>query len=130
MAVISDVLTDSAGPRAHRHQGPENNGYDAAVADSSIRRIDEVYTHIYTFPMSSRAKLFQNGGSQAVRLPKECRFPENDNEVIARREGRRVILEPVDEWPADFVQSLGAWKGVIPRPKQQGLRKLKDPFGS
>ena len=76
----------------------------------------------------TRAKLFQNGGSQAVRLPKEYRFPANENEVLVRREGRRVILEPVDAWPADFVSTLGAWKGKIPRPKQRSLRSLRDPF--
>jgi hypothetical protein len=41
-----------------------------------------------------------------------------------------VILEPVDEWPAEFVRALGAWKGTIPRPKQRGLSKLRDPFES
>lgn len=40
-----------------------------------------------------RAKLFWNGRSQAVRLPKEFRF-EGD-EVEIRREGESVILEPV-----------------------------------
>ncbi len=38
------------------------------------------------------AKLFKNGNSQAVRLPKEFRF-EGD-EVLIRREGRKVIIEP------------------------------------
>ena len=42
---------------------------------------------------AARAKLFQKEGSQAVRLPKECRFPEDQTEVTVRREGRRVILE-------------------------------------
>ena len=40
-----------------------------------------------------RAKLFWNGRSQAVRLPKEFRF-EGD-EVEIRREAEAVILEPV-----------------------------------
>jgi len=37
------------------------------------------------------AKLFKNGSSQAVRLPKEFRF-EGD-EVIIYREGARVIIQ-------------------------------------
>lgn len=37
-----------------------------------------------------KAKLFQNGRSQAVRLPAECRF-EGD-EVYIRRVGDEVIL--------------------------------------
>ncbi len=39
------------------------------------------------------AKLFRNGRSQAVRLPREFRF-EGD-QVRVRRVGRGVILEPV-----------------------------------
>lgn len=75
----------------------------------------------------TRAKLFQNGGSQAVRLPKECRFAAQ-GEVLVRREGRRVILEAADEWPDKFRACLGAWRGKIPRPKQQSVRDLRDPF--
>jgi antitoxin VapB len=41
----------------------------------------------------ARAKLFQHGGSQAVRLPKAFRF--EGNEVTVRRDGDAVILEPV-----------------------------------
>jgi antitoxin VapB len=64
-----------------------------------------------------RAKVFQSGGSQAVKLPKEYQLPAG--EVLVRREGRRVILEPVDEWPASFRACLGAWHEEIPRPKQR-----------
>ena len=77
--------------------------------------------------MTTRAKLFQNGGSQAVRLPRSCRFPEQ-GEVLVRREGRRVILEPVDEWPASFERCLGAWPEEIERPRAERASKLKDPF--
>lgn len=41
----------------------------------------------------ARAKLFMHGGSQAVRLPKAFRF--EGAEVIIRKEGDQVILEPV-----------------------------------
>ena len=44
--------------------------------------------------IEARAKLFQNGGSQAVRLPKACRFPDTEVEVLVRREGRRVASNP------------------------------------
>jgi antitoxin VapB len=76
---------------------------------------------------AARAKLFQNGGSQAVRLPKECRFA-TQGEVLVRREGRRVILEAADEWSDAFRACLGAWPGKIPRPHQKRLRDLRDPF--
>jgi antitoxin VapB len=76
--------------------------------------------------MVYRAKVVRNGGSQAVRLPKECQF-EDQGEVVAKKEGRQVILEPLDEWPPDFLDCLGglgrvdrgsesAAAGVTPRP--------------
>ncbi len=39
------------------------------------------------------ARLFTNGASQAVRLPKEFRMP--GSEVRIWKEGERVVLEPV-----------------------------------
>ena len=38
------------------------------------------------------ARIFTNGGSQAVRLPKSCRF--TDNEVFINHVGNVVILYP------------------------------------
>ena len=76
---------------------------------------------------TTRAKLFQNGGSQAVRLPKDCRFVAQ-REVLVRREGRRVILEATDEWSEAFRACLGSWSGAIPRPKQRKVTQLRNPF--
>jgi antitoxin VapB len=78
--------------------------------------------------VAERAKIFQNGGSQAVRLPKSCRFSDELDEVIVRRRGRQVILEPADEWSAEFLACLGAWKEDIPRPPARSVRSRKDPF--
>jgi antitoxin VapB len=44
-------------------------------------------------PKADTAKLFQNGRSQAVRLPKEFRF-EGDR-VRIRRVAQGVLLEPL-----------------------------------
>ncbi|WP_322995809.1 type II toxin-antitoxin system VapB family antitoxin [Castellaniella sp.] len=44
--------------------------------------------------MSSLAKIFMSGRSQAVRLPKDLRF--NCDTVIARRLGNGVLLLPTD----------------------------------
>ena len=47
------------------------------------------------------AKLFKNGNSQAVRLPKRFRF--SGNEVKIFKKGHQVILEPIDEtWDSMF----------------------------
>ncbi len=59
------------------------------------------------------AKLFKNGESQAVRLPKEFRFA--GEEVFIKRAGNAVVLFPkakswdvllesLDRFPADFMQ--------------------------
>lgn len=59
------------------------------------------------------AKLFQNGSSQAVRLPKEFRIPGTEVKIYKR--GNQVILEPIEtswdslfdslsEFPDDFMQ--------------------------
>ncbi|MCP4750142.1 MAG: AbrB/MazE/SpoVT family DNA-binding domain-containing protein [Proteobacteria bacterium] len=52
--------------------------------------------------MEAIAKLFKNGRSQAVRLPKQFRF--EGEEVKVRKEGNKVILEPLDkdEWADGF----------------------------
>jgi virulence-associated protein VagC len=80
--------------------------------------------------MSERAKIFRNGGSQAVRLPKSCRFRDDEREVIVRRVGKQVILEPADEWSSEFLACLGAWKHEIPRPPGRRVRSRKNPFGA
>jgi antitoxin VapB len=43
--------------------------------------------------MTQRAKVFQSGNSQAVRLPREFRFDVEELEIT--REGDAVILRPV-----------------------------------
>ena len=56
--------------------------------------------------VKDRASLFQNGGSQAVRLPKAYRF--EGTHVIVRREGSAVILEPMEPatWPEGHWERL------------------------
>jgi antitoxin VapB len=78
--------------------------------------------------MAHRTKLFRNGGSQAVRLPRDCRFPDAQQEVVVRREGRRVVIEPLDTWPVEFLACIGAWHEDIARPKQAATMKVRDPF--
>lgn len=55
-------------------------------------------------PETSIAKLFRNGRSQAVRLPREFRF--EGSQVRVRRLAEGVLLEPLiadtDEWFAEI----------------------------
>lgn len=65
------------------------------------------------------ARLFQNGRSQAVRLPKEFRLP--GDRVRVSRVGRGVLLEPIDfdvaEWFATL-DSFGA-EEFMPEGREQ-----------
>jgi antitoxin VapB len=70
---------------------------------------------------SKRAKVFWTGRSQAVRLPQEFRF--HTDTVLVHREGERVILEPADEWPTDYVESFTGVAADFTRPHQGKLEK-------
>ena len=53
------------------------------------------------------AKLFQNGGSQAVRLPKDCQFSGTD--VLIQRVGESIILFPKDKRWETFLHGLNSF---------------------
>jgi antitoxin VapB len=79
---------------------------------------------------SVRAKLFANGRSQAVRLPKEFRLP--GSEVLIHREGDRVILEPVKDiardakgWPVDLWKWLDQSHEPFPDPEPMPVALLE-----
>jgi antitoxin VapB len=83
---------------------------------------------IYIFKglVMKTAKLFQNGQSQAVRLPKEFRF--EGNKVIINRSGNTVVLIPanhswevlatsLDKFISDFMDNHN-------QPEQQSREDL------
>ena len=69
--------------------------------------------------MATTAKLFKNGRSQALRLPREFRF-EGD-QVRVRRAGRGVLVEPmftdVSRWFAEMDRL--ATEPFMPEGRQQ-----------
>ena len=74
----------------------------------NTKPVDIVYIAVYTIYQEMiavmKAKLFENGRSQAVRLPKECRF--DGEEVIVNKIGDIVLLIPQDNKWAGFLSSL------------------------
>ncbi|MDR2990523.1 MAG: type II toxin-antitoxin system VapB family antitoxin [Burkholderiaceae bacterium] len=60
------------------------------------------------------AKVFMNGRSQAVRLPKEFRF--DTDEVTVERQGEGVVLRPRhrtrEQWWAQLQKVLGQFEGM------------------
>ena len=86
-----------------------------------------VYTTIYTNHDGShmqKAKLFTNGRSQAVRLPKEFRLP--GDEVYIRKEGKNVVLIPIDDHWQPFVDSLGAATDDFMAEREQGEQEVRE----
>ena len=71
-----------------------------------------------------KAKLFMNGRSQAVRLPKEFRF--SGDEVYIRREGNKVVLIPLDDPWQPFVDSLGAATEDFMAEREQGEHQERE----
>lgn len=57
-------------------------------------------------PMPAEAKLFWNGRSQAIRLPKEFRF--TGDRVRVRRVGKGVLLEPAVDTEKESLKELFA----------------------
>ena len=51
--------------------------------------------------MTRKAKLFTSGGSQAVRLPADCRF--EGKEVFISKKGDQVVLSAKPDSWADFL---------------------------
>jgi len=61
-------------------------------------------------PNTGIAKLFRNGGSQAVRLPREFRF--EGSQVRVRRVAEGVLLEPLIADPAQWFAELDRLRQV------------------
>jgi antitoxin VapB len=76
-----------------------------------------------TSPKPQTARVFTTGRSQAVRLPKEFRF--DGDTVLVRREGSAVILEPLREWPAGYVESFAGVPDDFERPAQGIVEKRR-----
>ena len=67
--------------------------------------------------MSDTAKVFQSGGSQAVRLPKKYRLI-GQTEVQISREGQRIILEPQKKAWSEKFRNLSGSAPDFPYPEE------------
>jgi len=75
--------------------------------------------------MASIAKLFRNGRSQAVRLPKEFRF-EGD-EVRIRRMGNGVLLEPKEVDVKAWLRKLDEFRSEPFMPEGRNQPEMPPP---
>lgn len=77
-------------------------------------------------PSHSRsARLFRNGRSQAVRIPREFEFA--GSEVLISKDGDRLVLEPIKR-SSDLAALLASWEPLdVAFPDVDlGLRPLDD----
>lgn len=62
-------------------------------------------------------RLFRNGRNQALRIPREFELP--GNEAIIRKEGDRLIVEPVQR--RSLLALLATWE-----PLEEDFPEIKD----
>lgn len=72
------------------------------------------------------AKVFQNGQSQAVRLPKEFRF--DDNRVFIKKLGNVVMLIPAKESWACLIDSLDKFTNDFMSERDQPAVQSREVF--
>ena len=73
------------------------------------------------------AKLFQNGRSQAVRLPKEFQFSGDD--VYIQKHGDAVILIPHEKAWQVFLEGLNSFSDdFMSEGRDQGKDQERDSF--
>jgi antitoxin VapB len=72
------------------------------------------------------AKLFQNGQSQAVRLPKEFRF--EDDHVFIKKSGNAVVLIPAKNSWDTLIQSLDKFSDDFMAERRQPKTQKREDF--
>lgn len=70
------------------------------------------------------AKLFNNGQSQAVRLPKEFRF--KGNEVLIKRSGNAIVLLPANHAWESLTQSLNHFSDDFMSDRNQPVQQNRE----
>jgi len=72
------------------------------------------------------AKLFKTGGSQAVRLPKECRF--EGEEVHYRKVGSALVLLPSKGSWEILLEACGEFSPGFMAQRRQPKLENRDPL--
>ena len=71
------------------------------------------------------AKVFENGRSQAVRLPKQFRFQAD--EVVVQKLGDAVLLVPKESLWQTFMDGLNSFtEDIFAEGRDQGVQKERE----
>ncbi|MGH6949923.1 MAG: type II toxin-antitoxin system antitoxin VapB [Vitreimonas sp.] len=73
------------------------------------------------------AKLFRNGDSQAVRLPKEFRFA--GSEVLIKHAGSAVVLLPLAKSWDTLLSSLDQFSADFMNDRNQPASRTREALG-
>lgn len=73
-----------------------------------------------------KAKIFMNGQSQAVRLPKEFRF--DDDEVIVQKFGDGILIMPITNTFSSFRSSIKEFSNDFMSERNQPQIQKRDEF--
>jgi antitoxin VapB len=74
------------------------------------------------------AKLFKNGQSQALRLPKEFRF--EGEEVYIKKMGKMTILLPINNPWGTLLDSLHKFSSDFMDTRNQPKQQIREEFFS
>ena len=64
-------------------------------------------------------RLFRNGRNQALRIPRDLELP--GNEALVRKEGNRLIIEPVRR--RSLLELAASWE-----PLDEDFPEIEDPL--
>ena len=85
-------------------------------------KVDRIHLKVSTFGV--QAKLFKNGQSQAVRLPKQFRF--EGTAVSIRKIGDSVVLSPItDSWDS-FFEAAADFSPDFMMHREQGEQRERE----
>ncbi len=74
-----------------------------------------------------KAKLFQNGQSLAVRLPKEFRV--RGKELYIKKQGNNIVLIPINEDPwQEWEQSISMFSSDFLEERKQPKTQKREPL--
>lgn len=74
-----------------------------------------------------KAKLFQNGQSLAVRLPKDFRV--KGKEIYIKKQGKNIVLIPMDENPwLEWEKSLNQFSSDFLQERDQPKIQKREPL--
>ena len=71
------------------------------------------------------ARIFKNGRSRAVRIPKEFDFP--GDEVIISKDGDRLIIRPLEDRAERLRALLAQWREQPPLGPDDEFPEIDDP---